>query len=70
MSSELPTIADLLEDGTIELECSTFFGTRERVDWRGDGWYSLDDENVFRPGQFPTYCRIWLGGEFPQESEA
>lgn len=28
------------------------------IEFRGPGWYSLDDDGVFRKGRSATYCRI------------
>lgn len=60
-----PTLQDLIDEGTVRPEpVSTYFqrSLRLPVDWRGDGWYSLDAENVLRPDKFPTTHRIRLQG--------
>lgn len=28
------------------------------IDYQGPGWYSMDDEHVYRPGEFATFSRI------------
>lgn len=35
------------------------------IDWKGEGWYSLDDDGVYRKGQRKTISEIWLGFDCP-----
>ena len=28
------------------------------IDYQRPGWYSMDDEKIYRPGEFATYSRI------------
>lgn len=62
--ASFPTIQELLDDGTISQEYSRHYGAGRAVDYRGYGWYSLDDFGIYRPEIFPTYSRIWLEGQY------
>lgn len=38
---------------------------RTRINWRDEGWYSLDGEGVYQEGIHPTTNRIWIGFDYP-----
>jgi hypothetical protein len=42
----------------LSVECDNLKKMSYYVEYGGPGWYSLDDDGVFREGVRPTYCRI------------
>lgn len=63
----LPSIVQLSEAEIPSIDDQPFFDETDRqkalkrkVEFLGPGWYSLDDEGVYRKGKFVTYSRIKL----------
>lgn len=44
------------------VECDDPKRLNHDVEYGLPGWYSLDDDGVFREGVRPTYCRIKIHG--------